>query len=74
MKCFCSWTASASEFAEAVKKHVCANIMFGVKNGSHVWQPKDHYVSAAYKREMKDYYVEWLASRVPSRPFPWTSC
>jgi hypothetical protein len=49
-------------FSSAVKQHVNAHTIFGVKNGSHVWQPVDHHVGAAYHRKMDAFYVEWMAS------------
>ena len=59
-----------SEFIAAVKASVRAITMFGVKNGSHVWQPVDHHVGAAYKRKMDGYYVEWMANCVPDLAAP----
>ena len=59
-----------SEFIAAVKASVRAITMFGVKNGSHVWQPVDHHVGAAYKRKMDSYYVEWMANCVPDLAAP----
>jgi hypothetical protein len=49
-------------FAAAVKQHARGLTIFGVKNASHVWQPVDHHVGAAYHRKMDAYYVEWMAS------------
>jgi hypothetical protein len=49
-------------FRDAAKTNARAHTIFGVKNGSHVWQPVDHHVGAAYHRKMDAYYVEWMAS------------
>ena len=57
-----------------MKASLKAITMFGVKNGSHVWQPVDHHVGAAYKRKMDAYiyYVEWILRR-HRRPSPLAS-
>jgi hypothetical protein len=51
-----------STFTQAVKADVRGHTIFGVKNGSHLWQPVDHHVGAAYHRKMDAFYVEWMAS------------
>jgi hypothetical protein len=51
-----------STFTDAVKASVNARTLFGLKDGSHLWQPVDHHVGAAYHRKMDAYYVEWMAS------------
>ena len=44
--------------------------IFGVKNGSNVWQPVDPHVGTAYKRKIDAYYVEWMANCVPDLAAP----
>jgi hypothetical protein len=44
------------QFSAAAKKAANATTVFGVANGSHIWQPVDHNIGAAYKRLLDDYY------------------
>jgi hypothetical protein len=50
------------EFQDTVKSAVRADVLFGVKGGSHIWQPVDHHIGAAYHRMMDASYVDWMAS------------
>jgi hypothetical protein len=49
------------DFQDAVKKNARADVRFGVKKGSHVWQPVDHHIGVRYHVKMDEYYNEWMA-------------
>jgi hypothetical protein len=51
------------EFAAAVKKHApLSEVKMGPKAATHLWQPVDHNVGAAYHRLMGEYYDEWIVN------------
>jgi hypothetical protein len=51
------------DFQDAVKENARADTKFGVKKGSHVWQPVDHHIGIRYHVKMDGYYNEWMAEQ-----------
>ena len=52
----------AEKFVKAVAEHAPGSLRFGPKKATHVWQPVDHHVGAAYHYKMGCCYDELMAT------------
>jgi hypothetical protein len=55
------------EFKTAVKENGRAQMLFGPKGATYIWQPIDHHIGRLYSRRMGVLYDEWMQDR--SGPF-----
>jgi hypothetical protein len=51
-----------AEFKAAVKEHADSHTLMGPPGATHVWQPADHHVGAAYKLRMGRLYDEFMVN------------